>query len=180
MFAVVDHDYPDSPRLYSHKTLDDAIAEFSRYHAAHVESMTGYVIVRYHMQAGIAYNLDPDGASWLVQLGMMSKSLCDRVRNQADTQVPEEPKPWDLQTRLVAVDFERPTSTVGQLVEALKAIDPSTPLLGYLDTADAGSHNGDDDTVFIGYVNIDGLRYNPEEGLAATLELRDDFDTRQW
>ncbi len=67
-------------------------------------------------------------------------------------------------------DFrQKVTMTAGQLIQQLQKLPAETPLLGYLG---AGIEN---------YVNVDGVHFDPTNpDIAATIELRDDYDTRQW
>lgn len=63
------------------------------------------------------------------------------------------------------------TLTRGQLIQALldmEGSDDDTPVIGYLNTVE-------------NYVNIDDVYFDPNSvGPAITINLRDNFDTRQF
>lgn len=64
---------------------------------------------------------------------------------------------------------QTPTMTAGQMIAQLQKIPADTPLLGYL-----GGPVED-------YLNVDGVHFDPgNPDIAATIELRNDYDTRQW
>jgi hypothetical protein len=64
-----------------------------------------------------------------------------------------------------AVPADRPTITVGDLLDLLAGFDRSLPITAYTDAVE--------------YVNIVGAS-RPDDGPSLILETADTFDTRQW